>query len=66
MWLWMAADAQTRTDPCRAADGRDGGAAMKFIDDLASPIGSGLLPMAIRPVWMRGSIPVDYPWPHVY
>jgi hypothetical protein len=36
VWLWMATDAQTKLVPCWHVGGRDGGAAMEFIDDLAS------------------------------
>lgn len=35
-WLWMATDAETKLVPCWHIGGRDGGAAMEFIDDLAS------------------------------
>src|ERR1700678_247745 len=35
-WLWLATDAQTKLVPCWHVGGRDGGAAMEFIDDLAS------------------------------
>jgi IS1 family transposase len=35
-WLWMATDAQTKIVPCWNVGARDGGAAMEFIDDLAS------------------------------
>jgi IS1 family transposase len=35
-WLWMATDAQTKIVPCWHVGGRDGNAAMEFIDDLAS------------------------------
>jgi IS1 family transposase len=35
-WLWMATDAQTKIVPCWHIGSRDGGAAMEFIDDLAS------------------------------
>jgi len=35
-WLWMATDAQTKIVPCWHVGSRDGGAAMEFIDDLAS------------------------------
>jgi IS1 family transposase len=35
-WLWMATDAKTKIVPCWHVGGRDGGAAMEFIDDLAS------------------------------
>jgi len=35
-WLWMATDAQTKIVPCWYVGGRDGNAAMEFIDDLAS------------------------------
>ncbi|MGO9741321.1 MAG: IS1 family transposase [Roseiarcus sp.] len=34
-WLWLATDAQTKLVPCWHVGGRDGGAAMEFIDDLA-------------------------------
>jgi IS1 family transposase len=36
VWLWMATDAQTKLVPCWHVGGRDGGAAMEFVDDLAS------------------------------
>ena len=36
-WLWLATDADTKLVPCWHVGGRDGGAAMEFIDDLASP-----------------------------
>jgi IS1 family transposase len=36
VWLWMATDAQTKIVPCWHVGGRDGNAAMEFIDDLAS------------------------------
>src|SRR5258708_24524569 len=36
VWLWMATDAQTKLVPCWHVGGRDGGAAMELIDDLAS------------------------------
>src|ERR1700722_20201916 len=35
-WLWLATDAQTKLVPCWHVGGRDGDAAMEFIDDLAS------------------------------
>lgn len=35
-WLWLATDADTKLVPCWHVGGRDGGAAMEFIDDLAS------------------------------
>jgi IS1 family transposase len=35
-WLWMATDAETKIVPCWHVGSRDGGAAMEFIDDLAS------------------------------
>jgi len=35
-WLWMATDAETKLVPCWHIGNRDGGAAMEFIDDLAS------------------------------
>ena len=34
-WLWLATDAETKLVPCWHVGGRDGGAAMEFIDDLA-------------------------------
>jgi IS1 family transposase len=34
-WLWLATDADTKLVPCWHVGGRDGGAAMEFIDDLA-------------------------------
>ena len=37
-WLWLATDADTKLVPCWHVGGRDGGAAMEFIDDLASRI----------------------------
>jgi IS1 family transposase len=36
VWLWMATDADTKLVPCWHVGGCDGGAAMEFIDDLAS------------------------------
>ena len=35
-WLWLATDADTKLVPCWHVGGRNGGAAMEFIDDLAS------------------------------
>ena len=35
-WLWLATDADTKLVPCWHVGGRDGGAAMEFIDNLAS------------------------------
>jgi IS1 family transposase len=35
-WLWLATDADTKLVPCWHVGGRDGGAAIEFIDDLAS------------------------------
>jgi IS1 family transposase len=35
-WLWTATDADTKLVPCWHVGGRDGGAAMEFIWDLAS------------------------------
>ena len=39
-WLWLATDADTKLVPCWHVGGRDGGAAMEFIDDLASRLAS--------------------------
>jgi IS1 family transposase len=36
VWLWMATDAETKIVPCWHVGGRDGRAAMEFVDDLAS------------------------------
>lgn len=36
VWLWLATDADTKLVPCWHVGGRDGEAAMEFIDDLAS------------------------------
>jgi hypothetical protein len=33
VWLWMATDAQTKIVPCWHVGGRDGNAAVEFIDD---------------------------------
>jgi len=37
-WLWPATDADTKLVPCWHVGGRDGDAAMEFIDDLASRV----------------------------
>ena len=39
-WLWVATDAPTKLVPCWHVGGRDGDAAMEFIDDLASRLSS--------------------------
>ena len=55
VWLWLATDADTKLVPCWHVGGRDGDAAMEFIDDLASrlPTASRSRRTAIAPTSTR-------------
>ena len=55
-WLWLATDAETKLVPCWHVGGRDGDAAMEFIDDLASRLvnrPSRSRRMVTRRIWTR-------------
>ena len=56
-WLWLATDADTKLVPCWHVGGRDGDAAMEFIDDLASRLAPAS--KSRRTVTRLISMPID-------